>query len=87
MMSWFSVNYVNGRGVLKSFACSEAYQQAGDFVMHWYVNEMSKSIKYNGFKFDTDENNPRKTAKGKPNAQQVPNDMPLDAVAAFRVQY
>ena len=87
MMSWFSVNYVNGRDVLKRFACSEAHQQAGDFVMHWYVNEMSKSIKYNGFKFDTDENNPRKTAEGKPNAQQVPNDMPLDAVAAFRVQY
>jgi hypothetical protein len=61
MMSWFSVNYVNGKDVLKNFACSEALQQAGDFVMDWFVNEMSKSKKYMGFKFDADENNPRKT--------------------------
>ena len=56
-------------------ACSEAHQQAGDFVMHWYVNEMSKSIKYMGFKFDAGENNPRKTGERKPNAQNVPNDI------------
>jgi hypothetical protein len=39
------------------------------------------------FKFDADENDPRQTTEGKPNAQQVPNDMPMDTVAAFRVQY
>jgi hypothetical protein len=45
MVSCFSVNYNNGRDILKIFACSEAHQQSGDFFMHWYVSEMSKSIK------------------------------------------
>jgi hypothetical protein len=49
MMSWFSVNYANGEDILKIFACSESHQQADDFVVHWYVTEISKSLRIKGF--------------------------------------
>jgi hypothetical protein len=45
IMSSFSVTCVNGSDIMKISACSEVHQQAGDFVMHWYVGEMSISVK------------------------------------------
>jgi hypothetical protein len=45
IMSSFSMTCVNGSDIMKISACSEVHQQAGDFVMHWYVGEMSISIK------------------------------------------
>lgn len=72
-----------GSDISKVFACSEAGQTAGEFVVRWHVGEMTRLFKIDGFKLDPDEKNPRQTE----NAMRIPNDMPMDTVGAFGVRY